>query len=123
VQSKTLSDLSGRYNLVVFLIDNEFVAWQKDYTLPPSNQDIEFYHHKDVLLGALNGSYGSELFDGSSAAEELFENHYSYAIPSDVEIDSSTPGEESGLSIIAYLMNRDTYEIVQVSEIPIYVTY
>ena len=78
VQSKTLSDISGRYTMVVFLIDNEFVAWQKDYSLPPSDQDIEFYHHKDVFLGAINGSYGSELFDGSSSADEVFENHYSY---------------------------------------------
>ena len=121
VQTKTLESFSGKYSIVVCLIDDEFISWQKDYSANP--QDIEFYHHKDVFLGTINGTYGSELFDGSSSADEVFENHYSYAIPSDIEMDSSNPGEETGLSIIAYLMNRDTYEIIQVSEIPLLVTY
>lgn len=124
VQSKTLANMSGRYNMVVFLIQDELITWQKDYSFPPAQQDVADYHHKDILLGTINGSYGTELFDGSSTIGEVFENHYSYQVPADVIYNANAvAGEECGLSIIAYLMNRDTYEIIQVTEIPIYVTY
>lgn len=124
VQSKTLSDIDGRYTMVVSLIQDELIAWQKDYSLPVAEQNVEDYHHKDILLGSINGSYGTELFDGSSSAGEVFENDYSYQIPENIEYNTNAvAGEECGLSIIAYLMNRDTYEIIQVTEVPVYVTY
>jgi hypothetical protein len=121
VQSKTLEQMNGRYNLVILLIQDEYTAWQKDYTL--ANQDIEFYHHKDILLGTINGSYGTQLFDGVSEPDDLFENDYSYQIPDSIDTYGSTPGDAIGLSIIAYLMNRDSYEIEQVIEQEILVTY
>jgi len=123
VQSKSLQQMDGRYTMVVFLIQEEYIAWQTDYSQPAGQQDVEFYHHKDVLLGAINGSYGTLLFDGASQSDEIFENHFSYEIPEEVEIIGSNPDEASGLSIIAYLMDRDSYEIVQVIEEEVKITY
>lgn len=123
VQSKTLEALNGSYSMVIFLIDNEFIAWQKDYSLPPADQDIEDYHHEDVFLGTINGAYGTSLFIGDSPIDETFENNYSFEISEDIEIDGVNAGEETGLSIIAYLQNNDTFEIIQVTEVAIPITY
>ena len=121
VLSETLLDIEGRYTMVVYLIDDERIDWQKDYTQNP--QDIEFYHHSHVLLDNINGTYGDQLFASTSVAGESFENHYTYALPEDIELDSSNPEEETGLSVIVYLMNRDTYEIVQVIQKEVLVTF
>lgn len=122
VQSKTLLEMDGRYTMVIFLIDDEYIDWQKDYRLPSDEQDIEFYHHKDVLLGTVNGAYGTQLFDTGAPADEVYENHYSVEVSEEIEV-GTIAGEESGLSVIAYLMNRDTYEIVQVIEEKVIVNY
>lgn len=121
VQSESIESLEGRYNLVVFLNQDEFIAWQKDYTLV--DQDIEDYHHKDVFLGTLNGSYGVQLFDGMSESGEIFENHFSVEIPESIDVLGSNAGDDTGLNVVAYLMERDSYEIVQVVDLDIKITY
>jgi len=121
VQSETFRELAGRYNLVIYLIDDEYIDWQKDKDADP--EDVEFYHHHDVLLHNINGTWGSQLFDGSSAVGETFVNHYTYQLPEDIELDGSDPNSDTGLSLIVYLMNRDTYEIIQVIEQGLLVTY
>ena len=121
VQSKTLESLNGSYSMVILLIDNEFISWQKDYSL--ADQDIEDYHHKDVFLGTINGAYGSLLFSGDSPIDETFENHYSFEVSEDIDIDGVSAGEQTGLSIIAYLQNNDTFEIIQVTEVAIPITF
>jgi hypothetical protein len=122
VQSKTLESLEGSYSMVVFLIQDDFVAWQKDYRLPTSQQNIEDYHHHDVFLGTINGAYGTLLFDGVSNPDESFQNDYSYQIPDDIDILGTSPGDPTGLSIIAFLMNTESFEIIQVTEVGVPVT-
>lgn len=123
VQSKTLESIEGSFSVVVFLMQNEYIAWQKDYRLPSDQQNIEDYHHKDVFLGTINGAFGTPLFDGVSNPEEFFQNDYSYEIPTDIDILGSSPGESTGLSIIAFIMNTETFEIIQVTEVGIPVTF
>lgn len=122
VQSKTLMDMDGRYTMVIFLIQDKYIDWQKDYRLPPDQQDISDYEHKDVLLGTVNGVYGTQLFDTGAPADEVFTNHFSVQIADNIEVNT-VENEASGLSVIAYLMNRDTYEIVQVIEEHVIVNY
>ena len=115
VQSETLvQSLQGQYHMVIYLTANDIVDWQKDYTADP--QDIEFYHHRDVLLYNINGAYGDMLFNSESVRGEHFRNHYTYAIPDSIDVQGVEPGDDTGLSVIVYLMNRDTYEIIQVVE-------
>lgn len=123
VQSKTLEAINGDYTVVVYLIQNEDIDWQKDYSLPSEEQDVEEYHHKDVFLGTINGAYGTPLFSGDAPQDEFFENHYSYEIPENIDIIGNSAGEETGLSIIAYLMDNASYEIIQVTEVAIPITY
>ena len=101
----------------------EDIDWQKDYSLPSEEQDVEEYHHKDVFLGTINGAYGTPLFSGDAPQDEFFENHYSYEIPENIDIIGNSAGEETGLSIIAYLMDNASYEIIQVTEVAVPITY
>ena len=114
VQSESFANIEGRYNMVVYLIQNEVIDWQLDYTTNP--QDIEFYHHYDVLLDNINGTYGDQLFESNSVIGETFQNHYTYEVPEDIIVEGANPNDDTGLSLIAYLMNRDTDEIIQVIE-------
>lgn len=121
VQSESLANIEGRYNMVVYLIQNEIVDWQLDYISDPQN--IEFYPHKDVLIDNINGTYGDQLFASTSVIGESFQNHYTYEVPEETEVEGSDPGDDTGLSLIVYLMNRDTYEIIQVIEKSVPITY
>jgi hypothetical protein len=121
VQSETLQDIEGRYNMVIYLIQDEYTAWQKDYTTNP--QDIEFYEHKDVLIHNINGTWGNQLFDGNSFADDTYVNHFTYEVPDSIEVTGVNPNDHTGLSLIVYLSNRDTYEIVQVIQEEILITY
>ena len=121
VKSETLKTMEGRYNMVIYLLQDEVIDWQTDYTATPS--DIEDYHHKDVLLDNINGPYGDQLFASTSVFGETFQNHYTYEIPEEIEVEGSEPNNDTGLSLIVYLMNRDTYEIIQVIELGVTITY
>ena len=121
VQSETLKSIEGRYNMVIYLLQDEIIDWQTDYTATPS--DIEDYYHHDVLIDNINGTYGDQLFASASVAGEKFKNHYTYEIPEEIEVEGSNPNDDTGLSLIVYLMNRDTYEIIQVIEMGIPITY
>jgi len=121
VLSETQQDITGRYNMVVYLIQDEYASWQLDYSATP--QDVEFYHHKDVLLDNINGTYGTQLFESASVTGETFKNNYTYKVPDNIEVLGQQPNDNTGLSLIVYLMNRDTYEIVQVIEKKVLITF
>jgi hypothetical protein len=121
VLSETIEAMQGNYHLVVYLLADEIQDWQKDYSLNP--QDVEFYPHKDVLLYNINGTWGEQLFSESSAAGEEFINHYTYAIPDTIAVGGLEPDDNTGLSLIVYLMNRETFEIEQVIEEHIHITF
>jgi len=121
VQSESFANIEGRYNMVVYLIQNEVIDWQLDYTTDP--QDVEFYSHKDVLIDNVNGAYGDQLFASTSVIGETFQNNFTYEVPEETEVEGSNPNDDTGLSLIVYLMNRDTYEIIQVIEKSVLITY
>ena len=121
VKSETLKTIEGRYNMVIYLLQDEVIDWQLDYTTDPQN--IEFYPHHDVLIDNINGTYGDQLFASTSVIGESFQNHYTYEVPEEIEVEGSDPNDDTGLSLIVYLMNRDTYEIIQVIEMGVTITY
>ena len=123
VKSETYQDIDASYSLVVMLLQDNYKDWQKDYNLPPDIQDIEFYHHKDVFLRTINGSYGSQLFAEVSSQGEVFENHFSIEVDESIELEGSGPNETSGLSVVAYIMDNSNYEIIQVVEQHVVINY
>ncbi len=101
----TKSALDDSYSVVLMLIDKEVIDWQKDYSLVDDN--IEDYHHHNVHLRNLNGTYGQEVFAAGTAAGESIQNDATFKI-SEEEYDDD-------LAIVAFVQNNTTLEVVQVA--------
>lgn len=102
------SNLSGTYNVVVILTEDSIVDWQKDYDLPSGQQDIEFYVHRHVLRKSFNGTWGDEIASGSASAGAASTNTYNMTLP--------TGWDEDHCSVVAYVYETTSNEIVQVEE-------
>lgn len=104
VQSKFFQTLSGNYKLCVFMVEDSIVNWQKDYDASP--EDIPDYIHREVLRGSMNGTYG-ELVTPTTDGET---NSLTYS----KTLDPSW--NDQHFSVIAYLYNDATKEIIQVEQ-------
>jgi len=104
-ETEFTTDLDGIYNVVLYLIRDTVIASQKLNT----GATEEEYHHHSVLTDNINGTWGTQMVNGTIAAGEKFYNNFSYQIPS---TDSTFSIEN--LSLITYVCNRETYEILQV---------
>ena len=108
VTSTFESNLSGTYNMVVILTEDNIVDWQKDYDLPSGQQDIESYVHRHVLRKSFNGTWGDEIASGSASAGTVSTNTFNMVLP---------PGwDEDHCSVVAYVYETTSNEIVQVEE-------
>jgi hypothetical protein len=105
-ETEFLAELNGTYNLVLYLIRDTVISAQE--LLPPAGVEEE-YHHHSVLTDNINGTWGSQMVSGTVAPGEKFYNDFSYQIPT----TDSTFNIEN-LSVISYVCNRETYEILQV---------
>ncbi len=104
VETETKTALTGNYNLVVYAIAKDVIDWQKNYTVFPN--DIEFYHHHNVHLGNVNGIWGDPIFSGEIASGTKIRKDYTYKIKENFK--------DLEYAVVAYLMNADTYEVLQV---------
>lgn len=104
VESEAKTALTGNYNLVVYAIAKEVIDWQKNYAVFPN--DIEFYKHHNVHIGNVNGVWGTPVFEGQIPAGAKVRKDFTYTIREDFR--------DFEYAVIAYIMNADTYEILQV---------
>lgn len=104
VQTEMSSALQGSYKLCVFMVEDSIVNWQKDYDASP--EDIEFYVHREVLRGSMNGTYG-EAITGLSQGT-INTNNYIKILGNDWDANH--------MSVIAFLYNATTKEIIQVEQ-------
>lgn len=102
--AQTMDEIQSPHSVVLMLIDKKIVDWQKDYTLV--DPDIPDYEHHNVHLVNINGTYGQEVFEANTAADETKQNDLTYKIP-EKYIDDD-------LAVVAFIQNDDTYEITQV---------
>ncbi|MCB0792340.1 MAG: Omp28-related outer membrane protein [Flavobacteriales bacterium] len=107
VQVPVIHDVSGDYNLTVYLTEDHVDDWQIDNQQTPS--EVEHYDHRHVLRDNLNGAWGDPIISGSAAAGDTLTADLSRALAAGV-IDPDN------CALIAYLYNTATYEIIQVSE-------
>jgi hypothetical protein len=103
-ESDFINSKSGTYNVVVYLVRDTVIAPQK----LPGGLEEEEYHHHNVLTANINGTWGTELFNGSAAAGDKFYNDYAFEVPT-----TDTTYDIDNLSIITYVFNRNTYEVLQ----------
>lgn len=104
VKTEFFTDLSGVYKLCVFMVEDSIINWQKDYDATP--EDVEFYAHREVLRGSMNGSYGVPI--ATTSLGDISTLSYSKTL------DATWSDEH--FSIIAYLYNDSTKEIIQVEQ-------
>ena len=106
IDVKFLVEGTDKEYLAVYLVEDEVVSWQKDYRLPAADQDVEEYHHHDMLRGTLNGAWGLPLSDEIIPMDQTFRLIYNH------ELD---PGYDAAhCKIVAFIHNFDTREIRQV---------
>ena len=112
VKSKAINTLSEKHDLVLYLVEDKITDWQKDYSITSGDQDVENFIHKHVLRDNINGTWGEELFSSSFAAGDSIVKTYNNYL-----INPSWKAEDC--SVIAYIYNTNTYEIIQAEEVHI----
>ena len=105
IEVEKLTAESIETNLVVYVVKNEEVDWQK----MPDNSDNPDYVHENKHLGSIdNQAWGRPLYTGALGANEKILQNYSYGIPEGLEIDN--------MHFIIYVYDVDTKEILQATK-------
>jgi hypothetical protein len=100
-------DVTGDYNLVVYLVEDRVIDWQYDSESTPP--DIPGYEHRHILRGNLNGTWGASAIAGGGAAGQSFSFPYTYTIPGNVvNVDNCY--------LVAWIYDVATDEVMQVEE-------
>jgi len=124
ITSKARNDFSGEYNLVVCLTESDIINWQKD-----GQDDVEDYVHNHVLRTVLvdealtsttNYTAGQQIeriINYDLAALEQININYSLDNAA-TEMGNGNAGgwDSENISIVAYIYNTITKEILQVEE-------
>ena len=122
IDSKVLNNINGDYNLVVCLTESNIINWQKD-----GGENVEDYVHNHVLRTVLTDESLST--STSYIVGQQIEKTINYDLISleQSNIDYSANTAELGngnaggwvaenLSVVAYIYNTSTKEIMQVKE-------
>ncbi len=109
---EALNDVSGNYSLINLLIRDSVVAPQKDQ----GGAVHHHYDHHSVLTDDLNGIWGTPIISGDIVTGDKLYNHYTYELPDPV---ADTTYRVNNLSIISFVCDLDTYEVMQVIKTPL----
>ena len=122
ITTQVLNNISGSYNLVVCLTESGIINWQKDGT-----ENIENYEHNHILRSVLLDEALSSNLNYETNQEIQKNITYNLTELEEYNIDYSTNVAELGngnagnwnsnnMSIVAYIYNTNTKEIVQVEQ-------
>jgi hypothetical protein len=123
ITSEVKNNISSEYNLVVCLTESNIINWQKD-----GQDNIEDYQHNHVLRTVLideslssssnyvAGQQIETLINYDLTSLEQF--NIDYSTNNTAELGNGNAGDwnTSNMSVIAYIYNTTTKEIVQVEE-------
>ncbi len=109
---KSLKSISGDYRYTVYITESHIIA-------PQLNNDhdigevplIEEYEHNHVLRGSMNGTWGSELFSGSTNSGETFQKELTFTLPIE--------WVDSNCHLVGFISNKETKQIVMVSQVDV----
>lgn len=85
VTSTALKSLSGTYNLSVVITEDSIIGPQLDYSLNTSQYPSQIYPNyvfNHVLRGAVNTSWGEQIFNGTVNVSDIQTKTYNFTIPS-----------------------------------------
>ncbi len=105
-RADVLNQVEGNFNLVHYLVRKEVEAAQTT----TSGVDEEYGHH-NVLSDNIGGAWGVNVFSGNSISGLNIENQVSFELP---DPNGDPTYEADNLLLFSYIVNRDTYEILQV---------
>ena len=105
-----------RFRLGVFLSEDNLVGGQKDYARPAGQQDLANYVHRHVLRAALSGTFGT-LQAISPLKDQAFVSYLGYTLPAAAANPAQTKWKAKNVSVVAYLADDTTKEIVQAAEV------
>ena len=110
--TKFLKTIKKKLQLQLILTEDSIIAPQQNHSIYDPN-----YVHRHMLRDAINGSWGSLLTNGVS--ENLINSEISY--PFVYTLKQSFPQNTPAInwrhaSVIAFVYDADTYEILQVAE-------
>ena len=122
INTEILNNINGDYNLVVCLSESNIINWQKD-----GPEDVEDYEHNHALRSLLSDENLSTSSNYTStdviektisvnlSTLEQFNIDYSQ---NTAEIGNGNAGgwDSSNMSVIAYIYDNTTQEILQVEE-------
>lgn len=108
VNVEFLNDLSGSYNLNVFIIENNIISAQKnsDAGIGPSPDWLD-YEHNHMLRASLTGTWGFALSDDPTSGT-MISNEYSFSIEDDWVLEN--------LDFLVFITNNDDFGVLQAAE-------
>ncbi len=121
--SEAQNNLSSSYNLVICLTESNIVNWQKD-----GGENVEDYVHNHVLRTILIDESLSNFSNFSTGQQiektisynlgTLEKENIDYSTNNIAELGNGNAGDwnASNMSIVAYIYNTNTKEILQVEE-------
>ncbi|HNQ12378.1 MAG TPA: Omp28 family outer membrane lipoprotein [Bacteroidia bacterium] len=110
ISVEMLEDMNGILKVCAFIVEDSIINWQLDDKATP--KDVQFYVHKHVLRGSLfappHNTWGKEIANGPVSSGDTFTLQESKNI--------SANYNENQVSVIAYIYNDVTKEIIQAEE-------
>jgi len=122
IDSKVLNNINGDYNLAVCLTESNIINWQKD-----GGENVEDYIHNHVLRTVLKDESlsSSSNYIAGQQIETLINYDLATLEQSNVDYSANTAElgngiagewEAENMSVVAYIYNTTTKEIMQVEE-------
>lgn len=109
LQAKITQTLDPALKIIACVVEDSIVSAQRNNDTSLGGATITDYVHRHVLRESLNGSWGEDLaMAGQSTTGAEFTKSYTNSLSSIYNV--------SHVSIIAFVYNADTYEILQVEE-------
>ena len=107
-QTKILSEFDDDLHITIVVTEDEIISKQTDYSVIPE-QYVEDYEQNHVLRKSLNGSWGETLGQETYQVNDTFIHRNCTQVNSEWNVNN--------MSVIAFVSNPETYEVLQVEEI------
>ncbi|HWY39086.1 MAG TPA: Omp28-related outer membrane protein [Bacteroidia bacterium] len=117
VSAKAMKALSGTYNITVVLTEDSIIAEQEDYSYPVGQQVLHNYVFNHVLRGAINSTWGDQVFTGTiSNGQTVSKTYFNFQFASNYKAKNC--------HVIAFIYDAGStspthYEIMQVETQPV----
>lgn len=98
-----LETIENDIELVLYVVENNIVGWQKDYDHDPV--DIENYTHKHVFRDVINTTWGENIVTGEAIQGKVFNRMHDYTLNEEWLAENC--------EVIAYIYNAETLEVIQ----------